>query len=295
MAKSGVSAQHKPYQIRALLLLNWLKARRDQIGCIPSFTNQDAQRAMELDDPKRFGKVAGNIQSQIDLACYFAGLPPLGLTANRPYLGAWRSTIPGWDFPVSEMQSAAQNRIWKDEDFTVVATEASRLPGNVAENWRREMANREASVRGWADRITGKSNSSNPVDPVLLADVAALEGRFLNASPAVKKRMSKVIERGPAGEWAKRQNGYECQICRALGQPPVGFDMQNGGRYVEAHHVVPVSRGEIGSLALSNIMTVCATHHRQLHFGKVEVAIECKTFAVQIDGYCLNVARLGDA
>ena len=55
----------------------------------------------------------------------------------------------------------------------------------------------------------------------------------------------------------------------------------DGVPYVEAHHVVPVSRGSAGLLDPANIITVCANHHRELHYGGVpdpEDAGDCYVF-----------------
>lgn len=131
--------------------------------------------------------------------------------------------------------------------------------------------------------------------PANTTDLVATEERYLNASPEVKERVSRFIERGPVGGWAKKQNGYRCQICDALGLSANGFTKRNGEPYVEAHHVMPVATGQIGSLALSNIMTVCATHHRQLHYGVVTVAIESPAFEIDIDGVRVSIPRLGIA
>jgi hypothetical protein len=131
--------------------------------------------------------------------------------------------------------------------------------------------------------------------PSTVGAVAGMEARYLQASPEVKERVSRFIERGPVGAWAKAATGHMCQLCTALGLKAVGFRKRDGEPYVEAHHVMPVSRGEIGSLALSNIMTLCANHHRQFHYGEVTVAIGDLRFEIEIDGRRVAVDRLGIA
>jgi hypothetical protein len=122
--------------------------------------------------------------------------------------------------------------------------------------------------------------------------LAALERKYLNASPEVKLRVSKTIERGPVGGIVKKANGFKCQVCEALGSNPIGFLMKSGEPYVEAHHVMPVSTKQVGSLSASNVMTVCANHHRQLHFGRVEVTITDHTFDLEMLGKPLKIPRL---
>jgi hypothetical protein len=56
---------------------------------------------------------------------------------------------------------------------------------------------------------------------------------------------------------------------------------------------MPVSRGEIGSLSASNIMTLCPNHHRQLHFGRdVTVSIGTTAFSVTVDGGTVEIQKL---
>lgn len=122
--------------------------------------------------------------------------------------------------------------------------------------------------------------------------LAEIEQRYLHASPEVKERLSRFIERGPVGTLLKRVTGFKCQVCEALGLNSTGFLKPNGEPYVEAHHVMPVSEGQIGSLATSNVMIVCANHHRQMHYGGIEVVIANSRFGFMIDGRQVQIARL---
>lgn len=121
--------------------------------------------------------------------------------------------------------------------------------------------------------------------------LAAMEQKYLRANVEVKERMSRFVERGPVGALVKKANGYKCQLCEALGMEPLGFKKKDGQYYVEAHHVMPVSQKQVGSLAASNIMTLCANHHRQVHYGGVEVSIEATTFDLVVDSQAIKLAR----
>ena len=122
--------------------------------------------------------------------------------------------------------------------------------------------------------------------------LAELERKYLNASPEVKQRVSRSIERGSIGRFVKQANGFRCQLCEALGQNPICFLKTNGEPYVEAHHVMPVSSLEIGSLAASNVMTLCPNHHREVHYGQVTISIGEAEFQVSIDGRVVSVPRV---
>ena len=48
-----------------------------------------------------------------------------------------------------------------------------------------------------------------------------------------------------------------------------------------------------GSLSIANLLTVCANHHRQMHYGKVEIIEdrnEC--FIFKFDGKILKINKI---
>jgi len=121
--------------------------------------------------------------------------------------------------------------------------------------------------------------------------LAALQRKYVNASPEVKERVSKYIERGSVGSRVKKAQGFKCQVCSALGRHPLGFKKTNGEHYAEAHHVMPVSALQVGSLAASNIMVVCANHHRQMHYGGIDVQVRETAFEFTLDEAPLKISR----
>ena len=125
-----------------------------------------------------------------------------------------------------------------------------------------------------------------------MARLAELEAKYLNASPEVKERASRTIERGgPIVGLIKRANGFQCQLCAALGRNPIGFTKKNGEPYVEAHHVMPVCQQQIGSLRALNVMTLCANHHREVHFGCVEIVVKDDVFELLVAGERVQISR----
>jgi hypothetical protein len=122
--------------------------------------------------------------------------------------------------------------------------------------------------------------------------LAALEKKYLHASPEVKERLGTTIERGPIGRLVKQLTGFKCQLCDGLGLNPIGFLKPNGEPYVEAHHVMPVSKTEIGSLSASNVMTLCPNHHREIHYGAIDVVVNPTSFDLTIGGTPVTIPRL---
>jgi hypothetical protein len=121
-----------------------------------------------------------------------------------------------------------------------------------------------------------------------------LDKKYAFASPQVRLALSKRIERGKVGEYVKKLNNYECQVCRSLGISLVGFKLRDSEiNFVEAHHVHEVHTQEEGSLQSNNIIVVCPMHHRQIHFGKVELKAEnTEVFIFIFDGVEVKVKRL---
>jgi hypothetical protein len=285
-------------QIRTKPIIDWMRRRAaDSAGDLRGYTNTDVGAVLDFADLSTHGRVLGNITSRIDFACYRCGLPPLGLVATTAFANAWSRQDRPWAFPVAEMARAAQAKRWSDADLARVHAATLALPGTASISWKQEIRDNEAAVRAWAFSL----NSGTRVvlvraesDP--LADDAArmseLERQALGETPEAKRKTSLFIERGPIGSAVKKANGYQCQICGALGENPHTFLKRNGIPYVEAHHVAPVSDRQVGSLATPNIMTVCANHHRQLHYGVVTVEIRETVFAVDLDGQSLTLARL---
>ncbi|WP_291891674.1 HNH endonuclease signature motif containing protein [Maricaulis sp.] len=51
--------------------------------------------------------------------------------------------------------------------------------------------------------------------------------------------------------------------CRKCGAP--GFKMPNGRRYLETHHIIPLSEG--GPDDITNVIAICPNDHKEAHFG----------------------------
>lgn len=123
-------------------------------------------------------------------------------------------------------------------------------------------------------------------------DIYSLEKKYSNATPEVKEVISKRIERGFISQKIKELNNYKCLICEALNQNPYAFKKKDGGYYIETHHIMPVSGLTEGSLGITNLITVCPNHHRQLHYGNCEISSNTKEKIIFIiDGYRIEVKK----
>lgn len=100
-----------------------------------------------------------------------------------------------------------------------------------------------------------------------------IEDDYINAIPEIKKIISNRIERGAVAQKVKEKYNYECLICKKLGYTNYKFSKRDNIPYIEAHHIEFVSKLKAGSLAEKNIITLCANHHRQIHFGNVDLVV----------------------
>ena len=281
-------------QQRTERVLDWLTVRASEhSGLLNSYTNSDVGALLGFSDLTRHGRVLGNIQSRLDFACYQSGVPPLGLCVVDHFANAWSQEGRSWAFPVPNMRLAAQSFRWTNSILDEVRTNARLLPGQAAIPWRKEVAEREKDVRKWAEGLSA-TPALAPVAPAE-NDLTETELKLLERPPAVRERVSRSIERGTIGTRLKRANGYKCQVCDALGMEPVGFIKNNGEPYVEAHHATPVSALEVGSLSATNIMILCANHHREMHYGDVKIDRTPANFALTLAGKQILIRQFGQA
>ena len=148
------------------------------------------------------------------------------------------------------------------------------------------------TLKAEAEEMFSVLSSSQP-SKVYGKEMAELNKQHQKAkSPVKKERLVKKVERGGTGDWMKDYRKHKCQICEKLGTNPEGFKTRKGIPYTEAHHVDQVGTG--GSLGLENIIVVCANHHRQMHYGNVEIlqtASGNSEFIFRIDGGEIRVDR----
>lgn len=123
-------------------------------------------------------------------------------------------------------------------------------------------------------------------------EIERLEAKYMNSTPRIKEIISKKIERGEISKAVKKWNNYECQVCKSMDLNPHGFRKINGEYYIETHHIFPVSELKKGSLGLHNLMTLCANHHRQVHYGNVKIISSDEDFfKLKIDNKLIKIKK----
>ena len=120
--------------------------------------------------------------------------------------------------------------------------------------------------------------------PSTIDSLLEAERKHQDAAPIVKSVISRRIERGPIGTLVKKRQRYRCALCTVLQRETMTFKTTNGHDYVEAHHVMPIAAGRSGVLSALNVIVLCATHHRQMHYGSCKLLGEDEvSFRFKID------------
>lgn len=162
-----------------------------------------------------------------------------------------------------------------------------KLKGFVDSFYHRIELRREKSDLEVFTRLISKSTADT------MEGILNLEKKMHKYRPEIKRRISSFIEQGAVAEKVKRTAGYRCILCEALGRKSLSFKNANGKYYIEVHHVVDAALRKKRVLNISNLMTVCANHHRQLHEGNSIFHGQNDHFLfLEIDGKGFNIKKI---
>ena len=104
-----------------------------------------------------------------------------------------------------------------------------------------------------------------------------------SSAPDFKKRMTGYFNRPSALRDALiRIKGTQCQICGID-----GFYKKNSNeKYCEIHHMIELNQNAPKSLQSWNVVVVCATCHRRLHYGNVSSVLNANgQWEISLDGH----------
>jgi hypothetical protein len=168
------------------------------------------------------------------------------------------------------------------DKYLIEGQQGSSMPLN------RQTFQKIVDITGGFDSLNIKFSESNQYNK----GIDSLEKKYIDAVPEVKERVSKYIERGSIAQEYKKRTGFKCQVCEALNQNPYSFKKPNGEYFIETHHVIPVSELQAGSLSMNNLVTVCANHHRQIHYGNFQLIDNTSAkFIFRIDNQILEIYK----
>lgn len=120
------------------------------------------------------------------------------------------------------------------------------------------------------DKILNSAGFGEELPVVLSLAPSSLASLYEQAKPELRRFLAGRYERpSRVTKLVKDRLGPACQIC-GFG----GFLMRNGNRYCEVHHLFHLAKKLPGSLSPSQLVIVCATCHRKLHYGWATEPVE---------------------
>ncbi len=143
----------------------------------------------------------------------------------------------------------------------------------------------------WAWLPTGGTGAP-PSSPTNEADlrraIDTFDQHYASLAPERRARTLSTLHRPSSiGAYLKQLYGTRCRICGVD-----GFLQRIGTSYAEIHHVDELSTEHPGVLGTQNILILCPTCHRKLHFANVTVIPTSLGWDMTINGRHVAVQRM---
>lgn len=207
-------------------------------------------------DPLRDSRMIAQVCDLLDASAALAGVPLAALVLVRNAEGrinpmAWKANTPK-GVREAIIDRSLRHR-FSDDDFSRIEGGLRALEGrgnHKAWNRVRELIPFEALYSSLSAPLMDALDDIGTDDPAQDLYV----GKRYRRDPLVRSQVE------------RRANG-RCEHCGER-----GFQRADGSLYVETHHVIALAND--GADRMSNVIGLCANHHRQAHFGKDRDALE---------------------
>ena len=122
----------------------------------------------------------------------------------------------------------------------------------------------------------------------LMEALARFDAKYASSEPEARRRLLDSLHRpSSVGRIIKQLYGTTCTICGRE-----GFPKRDGTKYAEIHHVEEISTKSPGVLGSKNVIVVCATCHRMLHYADVKVDPIVSGWLITINGHQHRIQTL---
>ena len=197
---------------------------------------------------------------------------PAGIRTGQLYFG---TGFVGDVYPDRERDDHRYAEILDHQEFTSAvpfkSSSGSYVEAPKGQNvvWRAAVRSISAEVLA---NVVAEGGTPNPVTPRLSADdpsqlIRIYDEQYATVAPErVKAYVSLIRRPTELSKALKERANHTCQLCSGE-----GFIQKNGRPYTETHHISEVSRLEVGSLQSSNVIVLCPTCHRKMHYAPVEL------------------------
>jgi hypothetical protein len=109
--------------------------------------------------------------------------------------------------------------------------------------------------------------------------ITEFNNKYAAVSPEKRIVISDQIARpGLITDYLKALHNHVCQICKQK-----GFIQRNKSLYIEAHHIMELHKLIPGSYCSDNIVVVCPTCHKKLHYANISYEIIDNSVSVIIN------------
>ncbi len=248
-------------------LLKLLRSARQQDRVL-TYTSA----AIALGRPKGHARAVAQMCDLLDAAAAYARVPLLALVTVRQISGdinpkAWsREASTGNKDPKAlkrKIVECAKAHEYTERDFSAIEAALDALDGlgnrKAWERVRREVSNAELFAAIAAEPINFNRDAINDLgtDTPGKRQVKGVNyARDANVRNAVLRRAKGA-----------------CEYCEKR-----SFLKDDGSHYLETHHIIALARE--GADRPSNVIALCADHHKEAHFGKRRIALEKKMIGI---------------
>ena len=227
-------------------------------------------------DPMKHARAMAQVCDLLDAAAAQAGVPLLALIKVFNSGGvinpmAWTKNTPSGVRDAIIKRSSAHN--FSSTDFDAIEHGLAALKG---------LGNRSAWLK-LSEAIPADQFYQRLTDPppTPVASPAPVQYQFDDALDDLGSDVAENVvvsgkryKRDPQVRAAVvlRSQGH-CEYCHES-----GFLRDDGKLYVETHHIIALA--EDGADRVSNVIALCAGHHREAHFGALRAELEQKFVAI---------------
>ena len=150
---------------------------------------------------------------------------------------------------------------------------------------------RSGETPPWTWEVGQRQEGSFPqssAGPRLIEALSRFDAKYASSEPEARQSLLDSLHRPSSiSKIIKQLYGTTCAICGRE-----GFTKRDGTKYAEVHHVEEISTKSPGVLGSQNVIVVCATCHRMLHYADVEVDPIVSGWLITINGHQHRIQRL---
>lgn len=122
-----------------------------------------------------------------------------------------------------------------------------------------------------SDNNVNEENIYSQVDVKLLRERAT----NINIMPSQVEQIVRVYPRNNVlRTYVKERSNYSCEM---PGCDYIGFNKNDGKKYIEIHHVTPLSEG--GEDSINNTVALCPNCHRKIHYSENKEEIKLSLYS----------------